>query len=123
MLGVGAGSFDEGGEHPVVDALGAGEASGVDLADLAADGRELLRGALARLPARIEGQPVEFRYAEQSRVVRVVAVLGGEIRLTEPREFGCGRKLSHASVFFLLLMRSRRISSRSAGTEGPVDVH
>ena len=91
MLGVGAGAFDEGGEHPVVDALGAGEAGGVDLADLAADGRELLRGALARLPARVEGQPVEFLHAEQGGVVRVVAVLGGEVRLAEPREFSRGR--------------------------------
>ena len=61
VLGVGAGALDESGEYRVVDALGAGEASWVDLADLAADGRELLRGAFARLPARVEGQPVEFR--------------------------------------------------------------
>ena len=103
MLGVGAGSFDKGGEYPVVDALGGGEAGGVDLADLAADGRELLRGALARLPARVEGQPVEFLYAEQSGVVRVVAVLGGEVRLAEPRELsrgghlGAGHDLSRES--------------------------
>ena len=87
VLGVGAGSFDQGGEYPVVDALGVGEASCVDLANLAADSRELLRGALACLPARVEGQPVEFGYAEQSGVVRVVAVLGGEIRFAEAREF------------------------------------
>ena len=91
VLGVGAGSFDEGGEHPVIDALGVGEAGRVDLANLAADSRKLLRGAFARLPARVEGQPVEFVYAEQGGVVRVVAVLGDEIRLPEPGEFSCGR--------------------------------
>ncbi len=91
MLGVGAGPLDEGGEYPVIDALGVGEAGRVDLANLAADGREFLRGAFARLPARVEGQPVEFVYAEQGGVVRVVAVLSDEVRLPEPGEFSCGR--------------------------------
>ena len=123
MLGVGAGSFDEGGEYPVVDALVVSEAGGVDLAGRAADGRELLRGALARLPARVEGQLVEFSHAKQSGVVRVVAVLGGEIRLAEPREFSRAVELPHVSVFFLSLMRCRRVPGGSAGTEGPADVH
>jgi hypothetical protein len=91
VLGVGAGSFDQGGEHPVIDALRGGQAGRADLADLAADGREVLRGALAGLPARVAGQPVEFIDAEQGGVVRVVAVLGGEIRLAEPRDLGRGR--------------------------------
>jgi len=75
----------------VIDPLGVGEPGRVDLQDLAADGRQLLRGAVARLPARVEGQPVELVDAEQRGVVRVVAVLSDEIRLTEPGEFSCGR--------------------------------
>ncbi len=31
--------------------------------------------------------------------------------------------MSHASVFFLLLMRCRHIADGPAGVEGPVDVH
>ncbi len=93
------------------------QASGVELADLAADGRELLRGALARLPARVEGQPVELLDAEQSGVVRVVAVLGGEVRLAEPRKLSRGRR-SAVSVMDLSLE-----AGRPAGAEGPVDVH
>src|SRR6185437_6113155 len=87
VLGAGAGPFDQGGEYPVVDPLGGGEGGGVDRAGLAADRRELALGARAGLPARIEGQAVELVHAKQGGVVRVVAVLCGEVRLAEAREF------------------------------------
>ena len=70
--------------------------------DPAADGPELARGTLAGLPARVAGQPVELVDAEQGGVVRVVAVLGGEVRLAEPAEFGCGRGVSAGHVLSLL---------------------
>jgi hypothetical protein len=38
VLGVGAGSFDQGDEDPLVDPLGVGETGRVDRARLAADG-------------------------------------------------------------------------------------
>jgi hypothetical protein len=98
VLGVGAGSLDEGGEHLVIDALGAGEVGRVDLADLLADGRELLRGAFAGLAARVEGQSVEFIDAEQGGVVRIVAVLCNEIRLPEAGEFSRGRDVGAGHV-------------------------
>jgi hypothetical protein len=50
-----------------------------------------MRGAFARLLARVEGQSVEFVDAEERGVVRVVAVLSDEIRFAEPGEFGRGR--------------------------------
>ena len=89
VLGVGPGALDQGRQHPVVEPLVSREVSLVDLAGLAADGREFLLSAFARLPARVEGQPVELLDAEQRGVVRVVAVLRGEVRLTEPGEV-CG---------------------------------
>jgi hypothetical protein len=98
VLGVGAGSLDEGGEHLVIDALGAGEVGRVDLADLLADGRELLRGVFAGLAARVEGQSVEFIDAEQGGVVRIVAVLCNEIRLPEAGEFSRGRDVGAGHV-------------------------
>ena len=44
MLGVGAGALDQGGEHPVVDALRVAEAGHLDVAGPAADRRELAGG-------------------------------------------------------------------------------
>ena len=98
VLGVGPGALGQGGEHQAIDALGVGETDRVDLAHAAADGREFPCRGLARLPARVEGQPVELGDAEERRVVRVVAVLGGEVRLAEPGELGRGRRESVGQV-------------------------
>ena len=92
VLGVGAGAFDQRGEHPVVDALGAGERRPVSISrtwrPMAASSCAV-RSLASRLGSK--DSPSNSVHAEQGGVVRVVAVLGGEVRLAEPREFSRGR--------------------------------
>ena len=91
VLGVGPGALDQRGQHPLVDPLGVGEAGRVDRRS--PGGRWPRAPAAARsLASRLGSKesPSNSVHPEQGGVVRVVAVLGGEVRLAEPGELGRG---------------------------------